>query len=459
MMRKFRTHWLRWTLIILLALLIGALGVTQVARAVEYDDDGIIGPDEVINDDIFVSAEKVVIDGTVNGILFASGGVVEINGTVNGDLLVTSADVTFNGQVNGNMAFAGQFLVMNGGVDGSLFAASNTVTFSPSASIGRNVLFAGLSLETMPGSSVGRDLEATGMQAQLAGQVDRNVMASVAALEVEGRVGGDVWAEVEGPESDSGGLGFLRFLFGMPETSPSGLHVSEEAQIEGTLTYTSPVEQADGIKAQPGGGVVYQLPDKAKLRVESQGQAVQWFLKRVQDTIALFVLGGLAAWKLPGLLGSLSDQARAKPLPACGWGVVMLVAGHITILCLAILVAILWLLFSVVTLGGLGGAVGGVGISGVALVFALFRVAVAYGAELVVAYLIGKLLLRRFAPRYTGAFWPMMLGVGLYTMARFIPLLGWVIGVIATLIGLGAMWMLYKYRRCKDAPVEAASAE
>jgi hypothetical protein len=138
---------------------------------------------------------------------------------------------------------------------------------------------------------------------------------------------------------------------------------------------------------------------------------------------------------------------------------VVLVAGYAAIACLAILVAIIWVLFSVVTLGELGGAVGGVGISGVSLVFVLFRLVHAYGGELVVAYLIGKLLLRRFAPQHTGAFWSMMLGVGLYTMARFIPFLGWVIGVIATLIGLGAMWMLYKCRRCKDAPVKVESAE
>jgi len=80
------------------------------------------------------------------------------------------------------------------------------------------------------------------------------------------------------------------------------------------------------------------------------------------------------------------------------------------------------------------------------LVIAAFGLLVSYGSKLVVAYLVGRLLLKWLAPKFTGhAFWPMLIGVLLYTFLRAIPLgFGWVIGVLVTLIGLGAMWLYYR---------------
>ena len=49
-----------------LVLMIG-FGLTTTARAVEFDEDGLSEAGEVIDDDLFISAETVEIRGTVKG--------------------------------------------------------------------------------------------------------------------------------------------------------------------------------------------------------------------------------------------------------------------------------------------------------------------------------------------------------------------------------------------------------
>jgi hypothetical protein len=443
-MSRFRTHWFL-TLVALLGLvLLGALGIPQVAQAVEFDDDGIIAADEVIDDDVFVSGEIVVVDGTIIGNLIVSGNDVTINGDVNGDVFASGADVKVNGRVNGNVAFIGRSLSVDGEVGGSVFFLGGSAVLEPSAVVGRNVFFNGFGLETKSGSIIERDAVVSGFQALLDGLVERDAQAEVDALEIGGFVGRDVMATVSGPTE---GPSVGSWWPGVSKGVNSGLRVTQEAHIGGTLAYVSPVEQADAIEIVPGGGVEYQ-PDKSKARPDFRHLAGQWLAARVRDLVTLLVLGGLAVWTRTASLNRLADQARDKPLPAIGWGLGVLVGGHVALVVLAGLILVLGILTSVVTLGGLALTVFGVGFSGLALAFALFWLAIAYGAKLVVAYLVGRLVLQRLIPQYADrAVWPLLLGIVLYVLARSIPLLGWLIGLLVTLAGLGAMWMLFREGR------------
>jgi hypothetical protein len=65
----------------------------------------------------------------------------------------------------------------------------------------------------------------------------------------------------------------------------------------------------------------------------------------------------------------------------------------------------------------------------------------------VVAYPIGRWLLHRFqgdaavAPVGWQRSWPLLVGVLLYVLVVGIPYLGFVVSVVVTLLGLGAMWL------------------
>jgi hypothetical protein len=448
-MKHLRAHRFRLALIIVVLGLTLALGAPQAARAVEFDDDGVIAADEVIDDDVFMSSETVSIDGTVNGALFISGDKITVNGKVNGDLVMSGSEVQVNGAVNGNLAFIGQSLALSGVVKGSVFFFGGGLELEPSAVVGRNVFFNGFGMEMQPGSTVERDAVIGGYQALLGGQIERDVQAEVVALEIGGDIGRNVTAKVSGPgEGSSGGFQWP----GLPQSVAAGLRATEDAHIGGALVYASPVEQSDAIKAVPDGGITYEHSEK-EAPLNLRQRAGQWFLARVRDFLTLLVLGGLVVWRVPALLNRLADQARARPLPSAGKGLVIVVAGYAGAFVLAGLILVLGILMGVVTLGKLAGVVFGVGFSGLSMTFALFTLCVAYGSKLIVAYLIGRLVFRRLAPQQAdNVGWPFVLGVVAYIFLRSIPVLGWLVGVAATLIGMGAMWLTFYEQRHSVAP-------
>lgn len=231
---------------------------------------------------------------------------------------------------------------------------------------------------------------------------------------------------------------------------PSGIRVSSDAKIGGELSYTSPVEQTAGIIAAPEGGVVYSTPQpgQAGRPAEPKGAGAAllgWIVERVRTLITLLLLGGLALWLLPDPFYQLVAKARSLPVPATGWGFVIVIVGYVGAAFLAVLILAIGILFSVITLGGLASTIFGVGFSGLAIVFAVFSLMVQYGSKAVIAFLGGRWILEKLAPQYVeNKALPLVLGVVLYVILRAVPFFGWLLSVFVTLLGLGAMWLLFR---------------
>src|SRR5215204_898097 len=92
-----------------LALLVGLI-TASTAQAVETrsGDTVVIGPDEVVDDDLYVTANNVVIDGTIRGDLVAFGQSITVDGTVEGDLIAAGRSVEIRGMVEDDARIAGQ---------------------------------------------------------------------------------------------------------------------------------------------------------------------------------------------------------------------------------------------------------------------------------------------------------------------------------------------------------------
>ncbi|MBI3244595.1 MAG: hypothetical protein HYZ49_20130 [Chloroflexi bacterium] len=423
----------------LMLLLIGATAGRAAAFDFRGGDTVTIGAGEVVDDDLFVGGNTVVVDGTVNGDLFASGSDVEVNGVVNGSLFV-----------------GGQTVKINGTVTGSVYGGAMSLTFGPQASVGRNALFGGFSLKAESGSVVNRDLLMGGYQALLDGEVGRDLKFGGSALELNGKVGGDVMAEVESPDASFQSRPFT-FMSGMPKAVAPGLRVSEGAAIGGKLTYTSSVEQATAIQSAPEGGVAYQTPQPGQTpgpqpRAGFTFNIFGWIFDRLREFVTLMLLGALAVWKLPSLLTSATEQARAKLLPSAGWGLVVVIVGYVGAAIIGVMIFVAGILFGIITLGGLSQTIFGVGFSTLSLAFTVFTLLVSYGSKLVVAYLVGKVIVKAFAPQAPdNKWWPLVAGVTLYVLFRAIPLLGWLVGIAVTLVGVGAMWLLFRQWRAANA--------
>jgi hypothetical protein len=402
--------------------LAGALAVPAAAADFRGGDTILIGSDEVVDDDLFISAQNVTVNGTVNGNLFVAGNQVDINGAVNGSLFI-----------------AGELLRLNGPVAGSAYLAGAGISLGPQASIVRNLMAGGYSLRTEAGSRVGRDLLAGAYQAQLAGWVGRDARLGANAVELNGTVERSVEVAIGEPNTDLWTYTPYYNRPGMPPAIASGLHINPSAVISGKLTYYSTVDQSAGIAAAPAGGVVFRQT-QARSSPSAQARANEWIGDQVREFLTLLILGLCAVWLLPTRLNSLADYAQSRPLADALWGALIIVAGFALTVVVLSAIVVSAIVLGIISLGGLAWVVFGIGLSALGLAFTTFMLLVAYGAELVVAYLAGKLVLRAVAKNYAEQrIWAMLVGLVLYTLVVAIPVLGGVVHLAATLIGLGAM--------------------
>ena len=422
-------------------------GVATTAKAVEFDEDGIVEAGEVIDDDLFIGGDTVQINGTVNGDVIAFGSVVKVNGIVNGSL-VTGA----------------QSILVDGIVNGSVYAASSTFTLGSEAEISRNLYYGGFNLSAESGSIVEKDLLVGAYQALLSGQVGRDVRAGVGALEINGFVGNDVYAEVAGP-AEGQQTYFFPGAPGVETLVPSGIRISKDAEIGGSLKYKSSVDQSAAIEISPAGGITFEYdpelnpqydPDEIG-EISSSALVISWLVKQVRVFITLMLLGGLIVWQVPALLNRVGEKVERESMPSLGWGLVSVLIVYIGAFIVAGLILAGAVFFGVVTLGELSRVILTVGFSSLALIMAAFGLLVSYGSKIVVAYMVGKLLIRWLAPKFEDQpIWPMIIGVLLYTFLRAIPFVGFTIGVIVTLIGIGAMWLAYRDYKLPESSSEGA---
>ncbi len=81
---------------------------------VRQGNEVTIAEDEVIDDDLYVFAQKVTVNGTIKGDLIVFAQQININGSVDGDLIAAAQQVLVNGKVSDDARIAGQVLTLQG---------------------------------------------------------------------------------------------------------------------------------------------------------------------------------------------------------------------------------------------------------------------------------------------------------------------------------------------------------
>lgn len=402
-------------LILGLLVVAGLVAPSVHAADIRRGERVVIAADEVIDDDLVVSAQYI-----------------EVNGTVTGDLVATGTIIIVNGTVEGSALLAAQSLEVRGRVEGSIYGAAYSLLLDEGAAIHRNVLFGGFSAVTRPDSEIDRDLYVAGYQLLHDGMVRGNINVATNALQINGSVGGDVRGEV----SAAGG-GMPR-QFGLPNMPadvtmlPSGLVIGQTAQIAGQMA----VEETTPAAAQPARGA-FGLP--------------LWLSNRIGQTIGLLLVAILLIALAPRLLPGLGDALRAEPLPALGWGLLIYVLLFpLALFVGVVLVVLITILFGVVTFGQYTAAV--LGLTASAYVFGLFAFLffTYIIAWLVVGHLVGRLLLGRGKTGWPGRWAQLayvLLGVVLFQALRAVPVLGFVLAFFVASLALGAVFVSWRARR------------
>ncbi len=423
-----------FSMILLLALML-SFAAPVYAFDGRTGDNMTIKEGEVINDDLYIGAQTLTMNGTIKGDLIVGAQTVTINGTVEGDLIAGAQTVIINGTV---------------GDDARVFAAA--VQLGPQARVGGDLIAMSASVEARQGSAVASDFVTGSGQSLLAGEVGGDVLAGTNALEIRGPVTGDVRAYVNVNPETASATPMNMYLSNSPVTIPAvkpGLTLGDGASIGGNLDYTSSVELA--IPAGIVAGKINRIEPTTVVegrpvtpRTPTSAERVaKWGFSVMRSMVVLVLFGLLLVWLFPAFMRRLPDNLKTQPLISLGWGSILFAAvffGVLVIIMATILLAVFGLGWNIFWLGWL--LLTALGVT--------FLLVTSYLTKVVVGDAIGKWILSRLNPALAShKVWPMVVGVASLVLVigllRF-PLLplgffAWLVNFVVILFGLGALWM------------------
>lgn len=183
-----------------------------------------------------------VIDST----LWAGGRNIDIAGTVNGDVICGGQTVTISGIVHGDIICAGQTVNISGTVDGDVRAAAQTLNIS--GYIGKNLSAAGQTVTLEGQGKVGEDASIAAQDSVINGIVGRDVSFASQTANITGSVGRNIKGNVENLTITSSAKvgGEINY------TSKNEAEISQEAQIAGKVSRSEPPQKNTSAASNTG---------------------------------------------------------------------------------------------------------------------------------------------------------------------------------------------------------------
>ena len=115
-LRSIQSTMTRLAAFTICALLLLAGAAPAMAADIQQGDTVVIGPDQVVNDDVYAFGSNVQILGTVNGDIFAAGNSITVGGKVAGSVFVAGNTVAITGDVRHALHAAGNTVTIGGPV-------------------------------------------------------------------------------------------------------------------------------------------------------------------------------------------------------------------------------------------------------------------------------------------------------------------------------------------------------
>lgn len=387
-------------LLVLFAVLMSML-LAGTTLAAEFVSNEIyrLPAGEVVNDDLYIAANTIYIDGVVDGDLIAIGNYVEISGTVTRDAIIAAAEINIRGTIQDDARLAAARIMISGTIGDDLLMAAGGGAGGVPFPIGRRPVEQGIRL---------------GRSAKVGGDV---VIGAGAAI-VEGTIGGDLLAS-------AGSLTLAAAVAGAAQLDVGQLVVLDAARVAGTLRYTS----AEQVLIPEAVAPNVEFVVKAGERVQSQpvNQFLDWLVRTVLIVAGFALLGWLMLRFAPGALIRPAQTLAANP----GRSVLSGVLIAILFIFLPLASALLVFLMSVFW-GWLPGIVLFL------FLFALLAV-IWYLSPLVTGLWLGWQV-RRGLKRKLNDMVALLAGVVLLVLLGRIPILGWLVYLVSFVLALGALF-------------------
>ena len=377
-----------------------AVAVSGAAFSAELANDEIyrVAAGEVVDDDLYVLASEIYIDGTVRGDLIAGAQYIEIGptGTIEGDLWASGASIVVQGAVLDDLRAAAAGVEISGLVGDDAFLTGGGGQFDFPVRTGAPSIATGLRIS----GEIGGDAFVFAGGADISGVIAGDFSGAMGTLDLAGVIGGD--ADVNAAE----------------------FRIGDAARIGGLLKYSAP-EQLE-FPAGVTRDIEFDQPAAESADGSIVGAAIRWILRTAAIVIGVAILGWLLFRFKPNTLVRPAAAIRANPVETGLFGLiaaVLLIFIPIASTVLVIFTAAFW---------------------GVIPAVAMFIFLVAAAAlvwffsPLLTGYWLGEKIGERLGADHAPVTL-LLMGALLIVILGRIPILGWVVYLLSFVLALGGL--------------------
>jgi cytoskeletal protein CcmA (bactofilin family) len=397
----------------LLIAVVTALAVSHVAVASTFNKSTnyTVTNLETVDDDLYVWANNFRMQGIVNG-----------------DLSCFSYKATTQGEVTQSANMFGREINHTGRVGGAYRAFGQIINVT--GYVGRSALLLGSDISVGSGAVIERDLTMFGSDITVEGAVKGNLKAEANRIELSGVIAGDVTLDA------------------------NEINIIKPAVILGKLTYTSKnqavIDSANGVTV--AGGTTWKLPSEEDEKKDEESNKYTSMVLRLSSLFAAFLFGIIVVRLFRPQAEESFLQLRSRFSVSVAAG---LLGSGLLVLCVIVLVfALATMIAGLVVIRSDAAPFGAL-----ILIFSLLMVPITsflsiagaiifYSGKIVMGFLIGYLILGRIRQTThtmskSGLFLGLVILYGLFA----IPYFGFVIYVLISLIGAGAIILGIKHCR------------
>jgi cytoskeletal protein CcmA (bactofilin family) len=387
------------------------VGHSAYASIFKHDSTVLISQIESIDDDYYIYANKLSVEGLINGDLSAFSFKSQIQGEVTQSANLFAKSVKHFGKVDGSLRAFAQEVTVNGYV-------------------GRSAVLFGNEVEVNRKAVIERDLNVYGGVVTMDGTVKGNANIKCARLELTGVIVGNL------------------------DITADNINISAPAVVTGNLNYTS-IHQAN-IQLDKGvsitGTTTWNLPKKDEDKEKENAHPLASFILRISGLLASLIFGLVVARVFRPYAEESFNQLRTRFATA-------LAAGLLGILILALCLIVLVVSLASLLAGYLLIANGPAPLGSLIMIFSILMIPVTsfaavtgtiilYSGKILCGFLLGYLIMSR-ARQGSPILGKAGLFVGLVILALVfaIPVVGWLFYVAAGVIGGGAILLGIKHCR------------
>lgn len=400
-----------------LALLLTATASAMVFQKAEHQH---ISNLHHIEDDYYSYSQDLTVDGVIDGELASFSYNFQLNGEVTGTANVFAYQLSHRGQIGR-----------------TLRGFANSITID--GTIGRSALLFGNDIMINGPAVIERDARLYGNNVRMYGTIKGPANIAGRSIIIEGLIEGDLVLRTDGK-----------------------IEIAPTAIITGNLTYTSADEDALEIAegAAIGGEVTWTPPEDAGQEDDGPLSA-RGVILAIAKLLAAFLFGVILVAVFRRYAEESYAQLNTRPIVALAVGFVVLIGFALALVILIIAVALV--IAGLIVVSGDGIVVGAL-----LLIFSTLMLPISsfasvcggimlYAGKIVVALLLGALLLRRAHTDRALSAWNLLIGLVLLTIAFAIPYLGFLLYLLASVAGAGAIALGVRF--CKRAlpPITAAT--